>query len=145
MRDKYFGSHEILGRDTVTKTASDRSFGFVLAGFLALLGVLGLWRHTERWPLWLGLAAVMLVLAVWAPKVLAPFNRVWAKFGLLLHAVASPVMLGFIFYFCIVPIGFLMRLSGKDPLRLRHEPGADSYWMKRVPPGPQPNSFKNQF
>jgi hypothetical protein len=145
MRDEYFGSHEILRRDEVTKTASDRGFGFVLAGFLSLMGALGLWRHTERWPIWLGSAAVVLVLALAAPKVLAPFNLVWAKFGLLLHSIVSPIMLGVIFYLCIVPIGFLMRLSGKDPLRLRYEPEADSYWLKRVPPGPQPQSFKNQF
>jgi hypothetical protein len=145
MRDKYFGSHEILRRDAVIKTASDRNFGLVFAGFFALLGALGLWYHSERWPVWLGLAVVMLGLAVAAPKVLAPFNRVWAKFGLLLHAIVSPVMLGIIFYGCIAPIGFLMRLSGKDPLRRRYEPQADSYWIKRMPPGPQPDSFKNQF
>jgi len=145
MRDKYFGSHEILRRDTVAKTASDRSFGFVFAGFFALIGALGLWRHSERWPLWIGLAVVMLVLALAAPKLLAPLNHAWARFGRLLHAIVSPIILGVIFYFCIVPIGFLMRLSGKDPLRLRYEPEADSYWMKRIPPGPQPDSFKNQF
>jgi hypothetical protein len=145
MRDKYFGSHEILQREAARKTASDRSFGLVLAGFFALLGVVGLWRQSERWPLWAGLAVVALALALAAPRLLAPANRVWTKFGLLLHAVVSPVMLGVIFYLCIAPIGFLMRLSGKDPLRLRYEPEADSYWIKRVPPGPQPPSFKNQF
>jgi FtsH-binding integral membrane protein len=145
MRDKYFGSHEILQRAAAPKTASDRSFGLVLAGFFALLGVLSLWRHGERWPLWLGLAVVALALGLAAPKRLAPANRIWTKFGLLLHAVVSPIMLGLIFYLCIAPIGFLMRLSGKDPLRRRYEPQADSYWIKRVPPGPQPESFKNQF
>jgi hypothetical protein len=145
MRDKYFGSHEILHREAATKTSSDRSFGLVLAGFFALLGGLGLWRGSERWPLWLGLAVVALALALGAPRLLAPANRVWTKFGLLLHAVVSPVMLGVIFYLCIAPIGFLMRLRGKDPLRLRYEPEADSYWIKRSPQGPQPESFKNQF
>jgi hypothetical protein len=145
MRDKHFGSHEILHRDAAPKTASDRSFGLVLAGFFELLGALGLWRHSERWPLWVGLAVIAVALALATPKLLAPANRVWTKFGLLLHAVVSPIMLGLIFYLCIAPIGFLMRLSGKDPLRLRYEPQADSYWIKRVPPGPPPESFKNQF
>jgi len=145
MRDKYFGSHEILQRAAAHKTASDRSFGLVLAGFFALLGGLGLWRQSERWPLWLGLALVALALALLVPKLLAPANRVWTKFGLLLHAVVSPLILGLIFYLCIAPIGFLMRLSGKDPLRLRYQPQADSYWIKRSPPGPQPESFKQQF
>jgi hypothetical protein len=145
MRDKYFGSHEVLRRDVVAKTASDRNFGLVFAGVFALLGALGLWGHSERWPIWFGLAVVMLGLALAAPKVLAPFNWAWTKFGLLLHAIVSPVVLGIIFYLCIAPIGFFMRLSGKDPLRRRYEPAADSYWIKRVPPGPPPDSFKNQF
>lgn len=145
MRDRYFGSHEALRRDEVTKTSSDRSFGLVFAGFFALLGALGLWYGSGWWPIWVGLAVVMLVLALAAPKVLAPFNWVWTKFGLLLHAIVSPTILGIVFYVCITPIGFLMRLSGKDPLRLRHEPEAESYWIKRIPPGPQSDTFKNQF
>jgi hypothetical protein len=145
MRDRYFGSHETLRRDAVVKTSSDRNFGFVFAGFFSLLGGLGLWYHSEHWPLWLGLAVIVLVLALAAPRVLAPFNWVWTKFGLLLHAIVSPIMLGIIFYLCIAPIGFLMRLTGKDPLRRRYEPDADSYWIKRMPPGPPPDSFKNQF
>ena len=67
------------------------------------------------------------------------------KFGLLLAAIISPVMLGLVFYLCITPIGFLMRLFGKDPLRLRLEPEADTYWIRREPPGPPPESLKNQF
>jgi hypothetical protein len=145
MRDKYFGSHENLRRDAVAKTASNRNFGLVFAGFFAVVGTLGLWQHSGRWPIWLGLAVVMLGLAMAAPKVLAPLNWAWTRFGLLLHAIVSPVVLGIIFYLCIAPIGLLMRLSGKDPLRRRYEPAADSYWIKRVPPGPEPQSFKNQF
>ncbi len=145
MRDKYFGSHEILHREAVGRTASDRNFGLVFAGFFTLLGALGLWDRSERWPIWFGLAVVMLGLALAAPRVLAPFNWAWTKFGLLLHTIVSPVVLGIIFYLCIAPIGFLMRLSGKDPLRRRYEPQADSYWIKRMPPGPEPQSFKNQF
>ena len=50
-----------------------------------------------------------------------------------------------LFYGCIAPVGFLMRLSGKDPLRLKYEPDAESYWIMRTPPGPAPQSFKDQF
>jgi hypothetical protein len=63
-RDRYFGSHEVLRRDEVTKTSSDRSFGLVFAGFFALLGALGLWYGTGRWPIWVDLAVAMLVLAL---------------------------------------------------------------------------------
>jgi hypothetical protein len=38
-----------------------------------------------------------------------------------------------------------MRIAGKDPLRLRFDRQAKSYWIERHPPGPDPDSMKNQF
>jgi hypothetical protein len=49
------------------------------------------------------------------------------------------------FFVVITPLGFLMRLSGKDPLRLRFDREVESYWIPRDPPGPTPESLKNQF
>ena len=62
-----------------------------------------------------------------------------------MHMVISPLFLGLIFFLCIMPIGFLMRLSGKDPMQRRFDRTAKSYWIVRAPPGPAPESFKNQF
>jgi hypothetical protein len=145
MGDKYFGSHELQQRAEVTKTSSNRSFGLVFAAFSALLGALSLLYGTGRWPIWFGLAAVMLILALSAPKTLAPFNWAWTKLGLLLHAIVSPFVLAILFYVCIVPIGFLMRLSGTDPLHRHYDADAESYWIARDPPGPQRETFRNQF
>ena len=145
VRNKFFGSHEFQRRDETVKTSSNRSFGVAFAAFFALLAALGLWHGTARWPIWLGLACAFLLLAFAVPRLLAPFNRLWTKFGLLLHRVVSPIFLTVLFYGCIVPVGFLMRLSGKDPLRLRYEPVAESYWIIRAPAGPSPDLFKNQF
>jgi Saxitoxin biosynthesis operon protein SxtJ len=145
VRDTYFGSHELQQRAEVAKTSSDRSFGFVFASFSVLLGALGLLHGTGHWPIWFSFAAVMLILALAAPKTLAPFNRAWTKLALLLHAIVSPLVLAALFYVCIAPIGFLMRLSGRDPLRRHYDPEAKSYWITRDPSGPQADTFRNQF
>jgi Saxitoxin biosynthesis operon protein SxtJ len=146
MRDKNFGSHELLVREDVTKTSSNKSFGLVFAGLFALLALSSYYfGHRERWPFWLGLSIVFAVIACVAPQILGPLNRWWTKLGLLLHTIVSPVILGFIFFCCIVPIGFLMRRFGNDPLRRRFEPEAKSYWLVREPPGPTPESFKRQY
>jgi hypothetical protein len=145
MRDRYFGSHEFQRLEEAVKTSSNRSFGLVFAAFFALLVALGVWHGSSRWPIWLGLAVLALVLALAAPRLLTPFNWAWTKFGLLLHRIVSPIFLTLLFYGCIAPVGFLMRLSGKDPLRLNYEPAADSYWIVRTPPGPTSGSFKQQF
>jgi len=145
MKDKYFGAHEFQAREEVTKISSERSFGLVFAGFFALLAALSLYHGGARWQYWFPLAAIFAVLAYAAPWVLAPLNRLWARLGHLLHTVVSPLFLGVVFYLCITPIGFLMRLTGKDPMRRIFEPEAKSYWIVRAPAGPSPETFKNQF
>ena len=145
MRDKYFGSHELQQRAEVTKASSDRSFGLVFAAFSAVLGALSFWHGTGRWPVWFSLAVVMLIAALAVPKILAPFNWAWTKLGLVLHAIISPIVLAILFYACIAPIGSLMRLSGTDPLRRHYDADAETYWILRDPPGPQRETFRNQF
>ena len=144
MKDKYFGAHEFQARKEEVKISSDRSFALVFAGLFALLGTLSVYHGGTRWYYWFPLAALFGVLAYIAPGVLAPLNRLWAKFGDLLHMIISPVLLGILFYLCVSPIGFLMRLVG-NPMRRKFEPMAKSYWIVRAPPGPAPETFKNQF
>src|SRR5207249_9397717 len=67
---------------------------------------------------------------LWKPALLAVPNRLWFKLGLLLGKVVSPVALGILFYCVIAPIGVLARLAGKDPLRLKLDSGANSYWIQ---------------
>jgi len=67
------------------------------------------------------------------------------KLGILLGRIAAPVALAILFYGVFTPIGAVMRLAGKDPLRLKRDPGSPSYWLPRQPPGPAPDSLDQQF
>jgi hypothetical protein len=77
--------------------------------------------------------------------LLAGLNRWWIKLGVLLGKLVSPIALGVLFYGVFFPMGVVMRLAGKDPLRLKRDADAASYWVLRKPPGPPPNSMTNQF
>jgi hypothetical protein len=77
--------------------------------------------------------------------LLRPFNRLWFRFGLLLSRVVNPLVMGLLFYFTVTPIGLIMRALGKDPLRLRFDRGARTYWIDRQPPGPEPETMRQQF
>ncbi|MGH7412618.1 MAG: SxtJ family membrane protein, partial [Candidatus Rokuibacteriota bacterium] len=90
-------------------------------------------------------AAIFLTLALVRPRTLAPLNRLWLRLGLVLHACISPVILGLLFYGTVAPIGLLLRLFGKDVLRLRFEPASPTYWIERRPPGPAPDTMPRQF
>ena len=145
MTDKYFGSHEIRQRDEVVKTSTDRNFGLVFAVLFGIVGGLSFYNGRSHWLWWLALAAFLAAVSHARPQLLAPFNHLWTRFGLLLFAVVSPIALVVVFYLCIAPIGWILRLTGKDLLRLRFEADAKSYWIARDPPGPTPGSLKNQF
>ncbi len=138
-------THEDFSRQEEITPSSDRSFGLVIASFLLIVAFWPL-VHAEpvRW--WaLGMAAVFAVLALLWTAALAPLNKLWTKLGLLLYRIVSPIVLGLLFYLTVAPIALLMRLLGKDPLRLRRDPDQASYWIIRTPPGPAPESMKNQF
>ena len=138
-------AHEDLNRAQAVEGSSDRAFGLVFAAvFVLIAGWPLFYGDAPRW--WAaGVAAIVAVTAVAKPVLLAPLNRQWIKLGLLLGRIVSPIALGILFYGVITPIGILMRLTGKDPLRLKLDAGADSYWLPRKPPGPPPDSMTNQF
>ena len=138
-------SHEDLNRDQHVEGSSDRAFGLVFAGvFLVIAGMPMFHGGALRW--WsVGVAAAFALIALVKPALLAGLNRLWMKLGILLGKVVSPIALGILFYIVITPIGLMIRLTGKDPLRLKFDPDAESYWIPREPPGPPPGSMTNQF
>jgi hypothetical protein len=137
--------HEDLSRDEPVTPSSNRALGCVFAGALGLIGLLPLLRGAPVRPWALTLAVAFLVVAWLRPALLGPLNRVWTRLGLLLHAVVSPLVMGVVFYGVVAPMGLCMRLLGKDPLRRRLDPAAASYWIERRPPGPAPDTMRQQF
>jgi Saxitoxin biosynthesis operon protein SxtJ len=138
-------AHEDLSREQRVEGSSDRNFGLVFAGVFVLIGGVPLFHGGQlRW--WaFAVAAAFAAAAAVRPSLLAGLNRLWTKLGVLLGKVVSPVALGILFYAVLTPVGIAMRVAGKDPLRLRWDRDAASYWIPREPPGPPPDSMTNQF
>ncbi|MCX7113269.1 MAG: SxtJ family membrane protein [Proteobacteria bacterium] len=162
-------AHETFSRQEQPQGSNDREFGVVFSGFFLFLAALNYFGKLPfsfdpatitGCPFWsaypeladqaltLSLAAasaIFLLFAVAIPKALAPLNWVWTRFGLVLHKIVSPVVLGVLFFLVFTPIGLIIRLFGNDPLHLRFDSQAQSYWIVRSPSGPEPDSLKNQF
>ena len=138
-------AHEDLSRTQHVESSSNRAFGLVFAVlFLAVTLWPLLHRESPRW--WaLGVSSVFALIALLKPTLLAGLNRLWTKLGLMLGAIVSPVALGILFYGILTPLAALARLKGNDPLRLKRDASAQSYWIPREPPGPPPDSMTNQF
>lgn len=141
--------HEKFHDEDAGKIGSDRSFGVVFTIFFAVLGLWPLrpWADATGEPRWAFLAgsAVFLLVALVVPKILHPLNVVWMKFAALLNRIVSPIVMGVMFFVVVTPFALLVRATGKDLLRLKRDPQAKSYWIRRDPPGPPPDTMINQF
>jgi hypothetical protein len=137
--------HEKSGRKGPVMQSSDRAFGLVFTGVFLLVG---LWPLLDRaGPRWwaVGLAGLFLVASLAVPRLLAPLNRAWARFGRLLHRVVNPIVMALLYFGVVTPMGLLRRALIRDPLHLARDPEAESYWIERDPPGPAPEAMKQQF
>jgi hypothetical protein len=137
--------HEDFSRRETPRGSSNREFGLVFTGLFAIVGGVQWWTQSAWWWSWLIAAAVVLFLALAWPAALAPFNRLWTKFSLLLFRIVNPIVMAILFFLVVLPTGLLMRLAGKDPMNRRFAPAAPSYWIHRDPAGPAPDTMKNQF
>jgi len=137
--------HENLTPKDKVKSGSNKSFGLV---FTAVFMVIGLWPLFSGEPIkmWaISICGFLVFISYTIPKILAPFNYVWFLFGVFLHKCMNPLIMAFLFYSTVTPIGLTMRALGKCPLPLKFDPKANSYWIERQPPGPDPETMTNQF
>ena len=138
-------SHERFDPEEAVAGPSNRGFGIVFTVVFAVLALLP-FAGATKWLHWAAVpAAALFIVALAAPAVLAPLNRVWTRFGLLFHRVLQPLVMGVIFFGVITPFGVLRRLINRDPLKLRCNRRAATYWIKRGPGQPAPETMKDQF
>jgi hypothetical protein len=110
--------HETLKSSRKVELGSNRNFGLVFAGVFGILAFWPLIRHGEAVRWWaVAPAAVFLGLALYADHLLTPLNKLWFRFGLLLHSVVSPLVMGALFFGAVTPFAYALRLMGKDILR----------------------------
>jgi hypothetical protein len=138
-------THETFDRTEEVKQGTNRGFGLVFTAVFALIAAYQ-WSHAgSSWPYWAGAAVAILLVSLFAPATLAPLARSWMRLALALSKVTTPVIMAVIFFGSVLPTGLLMRLFGKDPLRLKWHKKEATYWIVRAPEGPAPKSFTRQF
>jgi hypothetical protein len=137
-------THEDFTRRLVEKTPSDRSFGWVFTAFFTLVAIVPFLRGRPL-RLWaLGASGGFLLITLVRPTLFSGANKLWMRLALLLSRIMNPVVTGLLFFAVVTPIGLLLRMLGKDSLKLK--PGnRSSYWILRNPPGPGPNTMTHQF
>jgi hypothetical protein len=125
----------MLAKINWTPNARDlRKFGIaMIVGFAVIAGLFYLrGRHTAAE--WLfGIGGGIGLLALVAPPLSRPFYIVWMGIAFVMGTITSAVILTVIFFLLLTPIAFLMRLFGRDALRLRPTKNDASYWSEHPP------------
>ena len=75
-------------------------------------------------------ALIFLTLAFLKPSLLKPLNSAWIKLGEILGRVIAPIVMFLLFFIIVTPIGLLVRMFGKDLLKIKFTKDS-SYWIKR--------------
>ena len=129
-------------KKNLVKISSNRSFGFL---FFVVFVAVSLWplKSQEDLRLWaLILSLIFLVLGILNSRFLTPLNKLWYKFGIFLGSIASPIVMGIVFFMVVTPIGLIMRFLGKDLLRVNKNKIVSTYWINREK---QKTTMKKQF
>ena len=123
------------------KLPSNRNFGIV---FFVVFLIIALWPVLKQneiriWSLIISF--IFFVLGLINSKLLAPLNKLWFKFGILLGNIISPIVMGIVFFLVVTPTGLVMRIFRKDILKLKKNSN-DTYWINKDNTN---SSMRNQF
>jgi hypothetical protein len=123
---------------------SNKKFGYFFTSIFALVSMYFLINSILSWAILFAIIVVIFFIITFVKaNLLLPLNKLWMRFGLLLGKIISPLVFGIIFFAIFTPVAFLMRLSGRDELRLKFK-NKTSYWILRNEPI-QGDSFRRQY
>jgi len=114
--------------------SKENNKGFGLLFFIVFL-LIGLWpliKGDSPRILFFPIALVFLILGIMNAKILTPLNRSWIKFGEILGKIIAPIVMAFVYFVVLTPLSFLIRILGKDLLKVKFSNKVNTYWIKRI-------------
>lgn len=95
-----------------------RNFSLTLGiGIAVIFGALLPWRLGHHIPVWPWVVfGLFSLLGLAAPFSLKLPYRIWMRFGLIMNAIMSRLILGVLYYLTVLPIGLFLKMIGKDTM-----------------------------
>jgi ABC-type xylose transport system permease subunit len=125
---------------------AEREFGLIVGGVLLLLS--GWWLYRGKFPtlppFTLPLGGLLVLLGLIFPAALVWPNKAWMALAEVLSFVTTRIILAFVFFVIVTPIGVSKRLFGWDPLH-RRAAASDSYWLPYSERQKDPRHYEKMF
>ena len=122
--------------------SSNKSFGLL---FFVVFLILALWplKNGSNINLYFIITStIFLILGLINSKLLSPLNKSWIKLGEILGMIIAPIVMALVYFVILTPVSFIVRIFGKDLLRLKFVKEKETYWIKRKK---NIGSMKKQF
>ena len=99
---------------------SNKKFGFFFTFIFTLVAVYFSSTTNLKWTYAFSIVALLfLLITLIKSDALLPLNKLWMRFALLLGMIISPIVLGIIFFGLVTPYALVMKMFGRDELRLK--------------------------
>lgn len=122
-----------------------RKFGITFSILAIGLAAYCFYKENPLWMVFLGGSLFFILTGMWSYPILRPIYVGWMTFAFALGWVNTRLILGIVFYLIFTPAGLAMKLLGKDPLVLRFDREATTYWVKRKPQDQSKNRYEKLF
>ena len=122
-----------------------RKFGLLIGIILIIIAGLLFWKEKESFQTFFIVGTLLCLLGLVIPTILKPIYWIWMFFGTILGWIMTRIILSFMFYLILTPIGLISRLFGKEFLELRMNKSKASYWNIRTNEHLKKENYEKQF
>jgi len=122
-----------------------RKFGITMGIILAVMGFYLLWKGKNYVEYVFPLAAAFFILGLVIPYALKPVYKAWMVMSVIMGFIMTRVIMVFIFYMIVTPVGFVASIIGKNFLDMKIDKTAKSYWMVREMVRKEKSDYERQF
>tara|TARA_B100001094_G_C18056081_1_gene732542 strand:- start:21 stop:449 length:429 start_codon:yes stop_codon:yes gene_type:complete len=139
-------THENLNRSrTILSRPSNKISGLVMSSILGIISIFPVINGQKIIIEGIVFSVMLIICSLIIPIIFTPISWTLHKFSTILRIIINPTILFFLYVFAVIPSGIYLRISGKDPMKLKFDKNAKTYWIERKPPGPKSQSLDKQF
>ena len=122
-----------------------RKFGFTVGTMFLFIAIVLYFTGKTLFIYFGSIAVLLILLAAFYPEALKPVNKSWMILAIIMGWFMSRVILIILYYIILTPLALLLKITGKDFLKLKREKDITSYWEKRNKIKSEQIDYERQF
>ena len=126
------------------KPGSEKGFGYVFGTFFIILSMYPILHNKEINLFFLIISIFFFFFTFTVPKIFKYPNIAWFWFGILLSKIVNPIILAFLYFIVVTPIGIFIKFYHwyKNNNYYKIDINKTSYWIERKL---ENKDFRDQF